>query len=160
MTAPLAYPRVRVGAVPSILPDCPTYLAKKVKTRESVEERRLRKERERLSQAITKNVIFNEVREDEISFGNFNEFCQCLSKHPPISKWIIVNYENEVIFINLIRKPIPKIRNSVTVSHECKVSVVLNDVQVNKIGNFHFPFFLRNINQLHDILNEAESQPC
>ncbi|XP_065206860.1 THAP domain-containing protein 5-like [Planococcus citri] len=166
LSTPLPHPRIRVGAVPSIFPDRPSYYTKVVKKRESVEERRLRKDREKLIQAAeaTSNntsvtIAPSKKHVDDKSFSTFNEFCERLNKYPPQSSkltWTIVKYENDLILLDIMKEPIPKIRNSVIVNKECKAVVVTNDIRLNKMGNFHFPFALENINQLHDILNEIE----
>lgn len=106
LTANLKNPYLKEGAIPCLLPNCPKRLSKEVKKRERAEERRLRKDQDRLAQTIVESVVSLEEYKNEISFSSFNEFCDCFDKHPPSnSKWTIVKSETDVLFIDLEREP-------------------------------------------------------
>ncbi|XP_045139057.1 uncharacterized protein LOC123520642 [Portunus trituberculatus] len=73
LTVNLKIPRLHKGAVPSQLPNCPTYLSRTPLIREFPEERKCRKEQDAIRTAIAESVEDEVQHLMNISFENLSE---------------------------------------------------------------------------------------
>ncbi|XP_049792563.1 THAP domain-containing protein 11-like [Schistocerca nitens] len=73
LRAPLLKPRLRPHAVPSLLPNCPSYLSKEESRREGPEEKKQRLENEQLAAALQYSLASQKDYENTFSFSSLEE---------------------------------------------------------------------------------------
>lgn len=73
LTAKLGKPRLKDGVIPSLLPNCPSYLSSPAISRESPDSRRIRKEEKALQSALAESVVEEELQRASRTFFSARE---------------------------------------------------------------------------------------
>lgn len=153
LTAELNKPRLKNGVVPSLLPNCPSYLSSPVVSRESPDARNNRKEEKALQSALVQSVVDQERQKASRTFFSVAELKNKLDFLDQ-TYWTVV-YRNQALMIcQIIQSPHPIITRSVVIEDNCVTRVFVNDVKLNKVGNYTIPAAVNDINDLDLILNK------
>lgn len=154
ITCRLERPQLVPGAVPSQLPNCPTYLSKPVTTqRSSPDEKSIDKENEHLAQALQASMSeYNEQCERD-SCGSLDELTSKLSLD---AKWTITIREQNLLIsrIGHAESECPQIECAVTVDTSLMVNVFLRKIKLSKLKNRPLPFKLDGVSTLNTVLED------
>ncbi|XP_047116143.1 uncharacterized protein LOC124796100 [Schistocerca piceifrons] len=157
LTVKLSRPRLREGAVPSVLPGCPSYLSTpSTSSRESAEERRARLDNEHLLQAIKDSIVTKTEYDSRKLFSTFEAFLQCLERETIPSEWTIVRRSDCVLFLLLTVLPAPSVSVSVVVTNDLQLSAYRSNTEIRKIGSRKIPHKLSNMNDLFTVLDKVK----
>lgn len=157
-SVPLQKPRVKPGAVPSILPNCPQYLSSSVPVpRVSADERRERLENRDIEAAISESLQTQAQYEQERCFVDFNEFLQCLEVVQLPNSWTVIKSDTAVSFILIETKDIPVILFSIVVTSDLKMSLYAGKNELSQLGNVNFPLQISNVNVLTNTIADLNS---
>jgi hypothetical protein len=144
---------LRPAAVPSLLPNCPTYLSSQQSTRESPLEKKSRIEAEALQQAVLESTVTATEQNNKFSFSNVNELKLKLNYVTLCNDWHIISKPNCVLFVYLNLNTSPHNILYITVNNELGVNVFLKGVPI-KIKSV--PNFVGNMVQLDEIIALSE----
>lgn len=144
---------MRPGAVPSLLPNCPTYLNNSQPTREAPLEKKSRIEAETLKQAILESTITAREQNEKFNFSNLNELKLKLDYVTLCNNWHVISKPNCVVFFYINFNSVPHDILYVTVNNELGVNVFLKGVDI-KIKSV--PKFVSNVVQLDQIITLSE----
>lgn len=154
ITVPLNVPKLRPGAVPSLLPNCPVYLNSTQSTREAPLERRSRIEADSLQQAILESTITATEQNKKFSFLNLNELKLKLEYVTLRNDWHVISKPNCVIFMYLRFNTTQHDILYVTVNNELSVNIFHRGVAL-KIKSV--PHSVSNIVQIDEIILLSEN---
>ncbi|XP_049767201.1 uncharacterized protein LOC126100618 [Schistocerca cancellata] len=155
LTVKLSRPRLREGAVPSVLPGCPSYLSTpSTSSRESAEERRARLDNEHLLQAIKDSIVTKTEYDWRKLFSTFEAFLQCLERETIPSEWTIVRRSDSVLFLLLTVLPAPSV--SVVMTNDLQLSAYQSNTEIRKIGSRKTSHKLSNMNDLFTVLDKVK----
>ncbi|XP_046987114.1 uncharacterized protein LOC124575171 [Schistocerca americana] len=153
LTAPLDRRRLRKDAIPSKLPECPSYLSShQIAVREDPEIRRGHLENRALQIAIQESVDTHAKMIDAISFDSLEQMKTKLSECEKHSDWVVINKSDSVSLVLLKHNPYPRIFYHLVISSGLLLSVFNNDIEVKCIGNMKFPMKVNNIQVVSDVL--------
>lgn len=119
---PLQRPTLLTGSVPTIFPNCPSYLSKPDNNRKSREAKSIIQEEQNLQKALTESIQEYETYKKLTTFKNFDEFKQIFESWILPEKWHkIVSNLNEVLLFKIRRSPGPIITYSINIDSELKL---------------------------------------
>ena len=151
LTAPLPKPRLRKGAIPSKLPNCPAYLSTNATTREAPDLRRIRKEVAAVKAAVAQSVAAEMQHKQQRAFASLEELKGKLnfldSKY-----WAVISQEQALLIVHIDNCPNPTINLSVAINEHCEIQVFVKDVEVHRLGDCGIPAQVNDIHVLEDIL--------
>ena len=168
LTAPLSFPRLKDGAVPSLLPNCPPYLSSPCTLRESPDERKRRQEELALQTALAQSVVDVECQRKSQEFFSLSELKDKLN-FLDTSYWSVLNQDNSLVICRVIESPHPKIVRSVVIKTNCAIQIYVNDVKLRHLGEHAIPDVVNNVNDLDlllcrlrktDVREHKTSQSC
>ena len=148
--------RIRDGAIPSQLPNCPSYLSSNVLIRESPEKRRTRLEETALQTALRESVRDEECHRKAREFSTLNQLQDKLS-FVDLNYWDIVKKDDSFIICHMQQCPHPKISHSVVIKSDCSVFAYVGDAQVQHLGEYKIPSDIHDINDLDLLLNNLRN---
>lgn len=151
LTAKLKIPRLRKGAVPSLLPNCPSYLSRPPLLRESPEGRRCRKEQDAMQAAIAQSITDDAAHRETRKFSTLNELSEKLVSLDKY--WKVVKLDKSLVICNILCKPHPEIKLSVLIDNNCAVTVYADGVEMHRLGNFRIPSHVNDIDSLEKVLD-------
>lgn len=151
VTALLKVPRLRSGAVPSILPNCPAYLGTSCSTRPSPETKKARLEEAALSKALSLSITDQEEYVNKIAFKSLEELLPKLQSIDT-DYWTIINRGDSLFICRVDEHPSPNVKFSVVMKPSCAVHVYLNKVEVTKLGKYKIPNMIADTNTLDELL--------
>ncbi|GBP12181.1 hypothetical protein EVAR_6363_1 [Eumeta japonica] len=126
----LQKPRLVDSAIPSVFPNCPSYLSAPGHSRESLEEKRSRIENKNLELVLRESVRSHIEYEKKYVFKNFSEFLECLSKCEVNKEWTVINKGNIVIFAIISVHTIPEITASATFDQNLELKLFRNGIEL------------------------------
>ncbi|XP_047110974.1 uncharacterized protein LOC124787987 [Schistocerca piceifrons] len=147
-SVPLPKPRLKTGAIPSILPNCPKYLSSASCSRESGDERRKRLENRDLEIAIAASVATHAQYEQERHFVDFNGFVKCLEGIKLPNDWHLIKSESSITFVLIDVKGIPTLLCSVVVTTDLSMYLYEGKSVISKLGTRKFPLTINHLNDL------------
>lgn len=151
-TAKLDVPRLKKDAVPSQLPNCPTYLSSAVQKRESPDTRKTRIEENALGKAIANSILDDDYHRKSRLFSSINELKDKLG-FLDTSYWSTVQQDGSLLICRIDQSPCPKILQSLIIAGNCNIKVFVNDVQVHRLGKYKVPSAINDINDIDILLN-------
>ncbi|GBN64872.1 hypothetical protein AVEN_38805-1 [Araneus ventricosus] len=157
ISAPMKRPKLKENAVPSIFPGCPSCMSSASAIRESPSEKRQRLEQVQIYLAVRESL--NSKREYELKtmFTNFAEFQNCIKGHSFSSFWIVVEKNENMLFLNLsLKDDIPSIKYAVTVSNDLMLITSFMGERISKYEKVILPIKVNNLNEIFDILDYFE----
>ncbi|XP_049809584.1 THAP domain-containing protein 5-like [Schistocerca nitens] len=161
LRAPLLKPRLRPDAVPSLLPNCPSYLSKEESRREGPEEKKQRLENEQLAAALQYSLASQKDYENTFSFSSLEELMLRTKKVDLSNEWSVIEKHSDfVCFLKIIRNPAPLITHSVVIDSNLNVSLFKKDVQIKTLGKRSFPVIVTNIHEIVSVLQEFSDTDC
>ncbi|XP_047103314.1 uncharacterized protein LOC124722155 [Schistocerca piceifrons] len=161
LRAPLLKPRLRPDAVPSLLPNCPSYLSKEESRREGPEEKKQRLENEQLAAALQYNLASQKDYENTFSFSSLEELMLRTKEVDLPNEWSVIEKHSDfVCFLKIIRNPAPLITHSVVIDSNLNVSLFKKDVQIKTLGKRSFPVIVANIHEIVSVLQEFSDTDC
>lgn len=122
LTAKLGKLRLKVGVIPSLLPNCPSYLSSPAISRESPDSRRIRKEGKTLQSALAESVVEEERQRASRTFFSATELRNKLDFLDK-TYWSVVYKDESLIICRMIQSPHPIIIRSVIIKDNCDVQV-------------------------------------
>ncbi|KAH8022564.1 hypothetical protein HPB51_025661 [Rhipicephalus microplus] len=135
--------RRKSGAIPSLFPNCPSYLSRPTTVvREGPEEKRLRLEGESLQKAIRQSAEAHEEEKKKNNISTFEDLLTALTSFQTNTFWTKLVTHDKVLFLSFDSQEAPTVRFSVTVSADLIVKVFVGDVQLNKLGTLVLPVYL------------------
>ncbi|XP_049805645.1 uncharacterized protein LOC126248581 [Schistocerca nitens] len=161
LRAPLLKPRLRPHAVPSLLPNCPSYLSKEESRREGPEEKKQRLENEQLAAALQYSLASQKDYENTFSFSSLEELMLRTKEVDLPNEWSVIEKHSDfVCFLKIIRNPAPLITHSVVIDSNLNVSLFKKDVQIKTLGKRSFPVIVTNIHEIVSVLQEFSDTDC
>lgn len=158
LEVPLKRIKLREGAIPTILPNCPQYLSVPSSSRESTDERRTRKENNSLLLAIQQSITAKSEYDESHMFNNFCELVKCLKIFKTPSEWTFnVKEDRYVLFFYIIENPIPSVPILARINNNLQISIFINSVELKQLGKESLPLALNNLNRLSDILESLKN---
>lgn len=150
-TAKLPNPRLRKDAVPSILPNCPSYLsATTTSSRDSPDSKRCRREETAIQNATEQSVVDELHRKERNTFASLSELKEKLNFQDHY--WTVNIYDDSLLIGHFVHLPKPKIRLSVVIDLELNVNVFINDVEVQRLGDYRIPSTINELHVLEELL--------
>lgn len=151
-TAKLHKPRLRKDAVPSVLPNCPSYLsASTISSRESPDSKRCRREEAAIQNAIDQSVVDEQNHSERNKFTTLSELRDKLNA---LDKYWTIDMKDESLLIgHFVHLPKPKIRLYVVIDLEFHVHVFINDTEVQWLGKYRIPSTINELHVLEQLLN-------
>ncbi|GBN94534.1 hypothetical protein AVEN_186229-1, partial [Araneus ventricosus] len=114
-SAPMKRPKLKENVVPSIFPGCPSYMSSSSAIRESPSKKRQRLEQEQIDLAVKESLNSKHEYELKTMLTNFAEFRNCIKGHSFSSFWIVVEKNENMLFLNLsLKDDIPYIKYAVS----------------------------------------------
>ena len=123
LTVELGKPRLKDGAVPSLLPNCPSYLSSPFASRESPDARKHRKEEKALQSALVQSVADEERHKASRTFFSAAELKNKLD-FVDQSYWTVVSKNEALMICQIIQSPHPIITRSVVIDDNCVTQVM------------------------------------
>ncbi|KAH7932894.1 hypothetical protein HPB49_004666 [Dermacentor silvarum] len=158
LEVPLQLRRLKSGAIPSLFPNCPSYLSRPTTVvREGPEEKRLRLEGESLQEAIRQSVEAHEEEKKKNNISTFEDLLTALTSFQTNTFWTKLVTHDKVLFLNFNSQEAPTVRFSVTVSADLTVKVFVGDVQLNKLGTLVLPVCLCDLREIDKVLTAVQS---
>ncbi|XP_049522585.1 uncharacterized protein LOC119449052 [Dermacentor silvarum] len=158
LEVPLQLRRLKSGAIPSLFPNCPSYLSRPTTVvREGPEETRLRLEGESLQEAIRQSVEAHEEEKKKNNISTFEDLLTALTSFQTNTFWTKLVTHDKVLFLNFDSQEAPTVRFSVTVSADLIVKVFVGDVQLNKLGTLVLPVCLCDLREIDKVLTAVQS---
>lgn len=109
-------------AVPTVLPNSPSYLSDCEPVREEPESKRKCLEDKQLQEAIQLPVESHEDEDSQNRVSSFEQLVSLLPGFPVSDFWIVKKLENAILFLHVDDKSgHPEVERSVTVSSDIKV---------------------------------------
>ncbi|XP_055924540.1 uncharacterized protein LOC129956631 [Argiope bruennichi] len=137
LSAPLKYPRLVIGAIPSQMPNCAAYMSSSTFHRENPEIKKMKLEQQYVEKALQESIIEKKKYDETREFKNLEELKQRISLVNLKNFWNVIHKENKILFVNI----------EVSSGPEIALSVVINDVLevsafVGKTNEMHVkPYF-------------------
>lgn len=169
ITVSLKIPRLKRDAVPTQLPNCPSYLSKTLKLRPSRDEKLQELENENFAKAIRNSKTEFETYQKAFSYTNFKEFLVVFNAFQLPECWFKISDLQKVTLFKLKYSPGPVITYSVIIHSDLKVETFLYGREIQILQNdikpdLKTPFTSNNINEVKDLLfnidkNSEENEP-
>lgn len=154
---PLQQVRLRPDAIPSLFPDCPSYLSRpKPPRREAPEAKRARLEAAQLREVIQLSIESQAEEDNRNKLGSFSDLLCALPSFGLSDFWTLVTRESKVFLLDLSLRDAVAVRSSVTVSADLSVTVFVGDTRIRKIGSVTVPDKLHDLRELKDVLHAIE----
>uniref|UniRef100_A0A090XAW8 Putative secreted protein n=1 Tax=Ixodes ricinus TaxID=34613 RepID=A0A090XAW8_IXORI len=154
---PLQHVRIKPNAIPSVFPNCPSYLSRpQTSTREAPDEKRARQEAASLQKAIQLSKEAKEDDEKRTNISSFADLLQALPSFKTSGTWTIIKKESEVFFLDLTLQHAPAVRSSVTVSADLCVRVFFGETRINSLAGVTVPARLHDLRELSTVLQSVE----
>ena len=154
LTAKLCIPRLRQGAVPSKLPNCPSYLSSATSWRESPDERRSRKEEAAIQSAFVESIADDLQQKQKIKFETLDELVAKLDFLDTF--WTVIKQQESVLICHIASMPHPKITLSVAIDQNCAVKVFASEVEMKKVGSYSIPTCINDVDSLGKLLSNLK----
>jgi predicted nucleic acid binding AN1-type Zn finger protein len=154
IVVPLKRYRLRQNAIPSIMPNCPSYLSTKIVSRESAAERRCRKEDAFMKIAVASSIASNVEYEKKISVQDF-QMCIDKVKNETFNGWTVIYQEECIIFSVLKLNPVPKIIISAVIDKNLSLNVCKDSFKINSLNKRKLPWKIETISDIHSVLSDA-----
>lgn len=156
----LVRPRLFAGAVPSQMPNCPRYLSGPQYRRNALHLRV--KQNHKYFKRKKFQIEEKKAEESRLKF-KLDSLQEIKDKLPLIDTntfWNIIhrNDPSSIVFINLVADPVPKVKLSVCISHDMKVSVYDDTVELNIVLKVYKSNKISNILELNKVLNYVKSE--
>ncbi|GBN43080.1 hypothetical protein AVEN_259970-1 [Araneus ventricosus] len=117
VTAPLKYPRLVGGAIPSQMPNCASYMSSSTFSRENPEVKKMKLEQLKIEKALQESMIEKRKYDECRDFKNLEELNQRISLVIMTNFWNIIYKENKILFVNLELNSAPEIALSVVINN-------------------------------------------
>lgn len=153
VTAPLKISLLYPEAIPSILPNCLSYLSTHRHSRPTPDSRREKKEEIAIRKAILQSVADEDLyrRDREFSVHELEQKLKFIDK----TYWTVIRKEDSLLICRVLEAPCPSILLSVVVKPTCAVQVFLKDAEVHKLGNYKIPSTINDTNSLDEWLQNV-----
>ncbi|KAH8025593.1 hypothetical protein HPB51_010051 [Rhipicephalus microplus] len=150
--------RLKPGAIPSLFPNCPSYLSRPTTVvREGPEEKRLCLEGESLQMAIRQSAEAHKEEKKKNNISTFEDLLSALTSFQTNTFWTKLVTHDKVLFLNFDSQEAPTVRFFVTVSADLIVKVFVGDVQLNKLGTPVLPVYLCDLREIDKVLIAVQS---
>ncbi|XP_066958187.1 uncharacterized protein [Macrobrachium rosenbergii] len=151
-TTKLKMPQLREGAIPSQLPNCPSYLSGPSHRRESPDSKRARKEQSAMQAAIAESVATDILYTNSRLFNSVDELVGKL-QFLDTQYWTLIKNNEGLSICRVAQFPYPKIILSLMIKNNCAVQAFVQDTEVNRLGDFKIPVEVHDTNTLEKILD-------
>ncbi|GBM25572.1 hypothetical protein AVEN_272563-1 [Araneus ventricosus] len=157
ISAPMKRPKLKENVVPSIFPGCPSYMSSSSAIRESPSKKRQRLEQEQIDLAVKESLNSKHEYELKTMFTNLAEYRNCIKGHSFSSFWIVVEKNENMLFLNLsLKDDIPSIKYAVSVSNDLMLKASFMGERISKYKKVILPIKVNNLNEIFDILEYFE----
>ena len=128
ITATNKKPYLREGAVPSLLPDCPSYLSsKKAHFRESPDSKKRKLEENAMIKALEQSGVDDLKHKESRTFHPIDELTQKL-QFLDLNYWSVVKQQESLLLCRIIKVAVPKILLALEIERNCAVHLFFKDV--------------------------------
>lgn len=156
LSVSLAKPKLKEGAVPCILPNCPTYLSKskseQVRRLPPCEKRTIL-EAEALKTAIAESTITAETHRKKYNFQTFEELIDKLKYISVGENWSSIIKKDVIVFLYLDMEILPHYILYVIINRQLQVKVCLRGIEIESKD---IQSSVCNLNQLEYIFETSE----
>lgn len=153
-TAKLKVPRLRKGAVPTKLPNAPSYLSTSTTTRESPDVRRKRKREAEIQAATAKRIEDDMNYQRQSSFSSLDELeskLSCLDSY-----WSVKRREESLQIYSTSGYPHTERSTSLLIDKDCAVQAYVNKVEMQALGRYKIPTVINTITSLQELLTHLK----
>lgn len=155
ITAPLSYPRLIAGAIPSRLLGCPKYLSQAPSSPcECPEAEQIRLKSESLENALQDSIVIFETYDESHVFNNIQEFKSEFNSSNLPADWTIIERDTYVQIVLITGTSPPKMECAVHISEELMLSAYLGDDEIYSLSSVTLPKKVNDVNVVEDIINE------
>ena len=145
-------PQLREGAIPSQLPNCPSYLSGPSHRRESPDSKRARKEQSEMQAAIAESVAADIQYNKSRLFNSADELVGKL-QFLDTQYWTLIKNNEGLSICRVVQFPCPKIMLSLKIKNNCTVQAFVQDTEMHRLGDFKIPVEVHDTNTLEKILD-------
>lgn len=157
ISAPLTYPKLHADAIPFNFPNCPKYFSKVVNYRQGRHEKLKVLEEQQFLEAIEKSKEEHSIREQSITFKNYDEFCNKLKNIKLQQDWFNISSDSQVTLLKIENSPGPVISYAVVIKSNFEVETFLYGKIINfNVDKLTTPFTVSDIQQIQNLLDTVE----
>ena len=157
VSARLPKPRLRSGAVPSLLPNCPAYLSSASHVRETPASKRARLEEKHIQIAMADSIAAHNQFKKDKSFKNIEELTSKKLDFLDTSYWTLVKREGYVHFCRILEPPEHRIFLSLIINADCSVRAYAKGVEVKRLGDYKVPSHVNDTIELEQVLDKLKT---
>ncbi|XP_077498110.1 uncharacterized protein LOC144108803 [Amblyomma americanum] len=151
--------QLQKGAVPSVFPNCPSYLSSTPSCRESPARKRARRENDAIQEAIKNSSKASEEEKRKNSVSSFEELQSKLANICDTKFWTVTANEESVMFLRVEPEPSPYVKCAVRVLPDLTISVTIGMVRLHSLAcGSAVPDTVCNATALSALLENLEDQ--
>lgn len=158
-TSFLKRPRLKVGAIPSIFPNCPKYLSKSCSINRKSREDKIRERDEiHLLRAINESKASFIAHQESVTFENFDKLLAIMGEFPHQQDWFKVSDESKLTFFKVTNNPGPTTSYAVVINSSLIMKTYLYGHEISVDNNqFKTPCNINNFEKIDNCLNFIDS---
>ncbi|XP_077494861.1 uncharacterized protein LOC144105612 [Amblyomma americanum] len=154
LTVRLSVPRLRRGSVPTVFPNCPSYLsAPDNSKREAPDAKRSRLEASELARAVKGSLASYEAEQERDQFSSLEELKARLQVASLSVQWTVIHKEKCTVLLNIANHGEPWLKASLTVFENLQVSACYQGSAIKNLGSAVVPDSVCKVSSLLEILN-------
>ncbi|XP_077490877.1 uncharacterized protein LOC144101608 [Amblyomma americanum] len=154
LTVRLPVPRLHLGSVPTVFPNCPSYLsAPDDSKREAPDAKRSQLEASQLAHVVKGLLASYEAEQERDQFLSLKELKARLQVALVSVQWTVIDKEKCTMFLNIINDHEPWLKASLTVFENLQVSACYQGSAIKNLGSAVVPDSVCKVSSLLEILN-------
>lgn len=134
VTAPLSRLRLRAEAVPTVFPDCPSYLSIESSRREDPESKRMRLEAASLEKVLAESILTAKKEEEADKLCDLKDVANFV-RGKKLTFWHVIECSDHVILAHICNDDAPWIKYSVVVKTDLTLTVNVAKASVKRLGS-------------------------
>lgn len=156
VTAPLSRLRLRAEAVPTVFPDCPSYLSIESSRREDPESKRMRLEAASLEKVLAESILTAKKEEEADKLCDLKDVTNFV-RGKKLTFWHVIECSDHVILAHICNDDAPWIKYSVVVKTDLTLTVNVAKASVKRLGSkMVVPSVIDSKRRLLELLEEVE----
>ncbi|KAH8028148.1 hypothetical protein HPB51_013518 [Rhipicephalus microplus] len=156
VTAPLSRLRLRAEAVPTVFPDCPSYLSIESSRREDPESKRMRLEAASLEKVLTESILTAKKEEEADKLCDLKDVANFI-RGKKLTFWHVIECSGHVILAHICNDDAPWIKYSVVVKTDLTLTVNVAKASVKWLGSkMVVPSVINSKRRLLELLEGVE----
>ncbi|KAL3224312.1 hypothetical protein MRX96_026638 [Rhipicephalus microplus] len=156
VTAPLSRLQLRAEAVPTVFPDCPSYLSIETSRREDPESKRMRLEAASLEKVLAESILTAKKEEEADKLCDLKDVANFVPGKK-LTFWHVIECSDHVILAHICNDGAPWIKYSLVVKTDLTLTVNVAKASVKRLGSkMVVPSVIASKRRLLDLLEGVE----